>query len=679
MCRRDGFLDIEILQRFEHNIPQDLGVKLTPLPVFKPQKRKRQAKSSMPEWKICGADTETIHGKVWIFSTEFGAYEVETLADLMDIMFDKDHARSWKKSRKSASKNGTLRGLSSKEFFFWNLKFDAQAIIKLMCDEAIEALIGLEGKVRVNADTGDFTEVAGRMLEFDYLEGKLLRIKPIKWYDGRYKYGEINWWDISQFYYKIRLNSAAQKYLDKSKIEHCFDGSVLDASRFDEKEYRDFYREDIDKYAIVDAELAGELTRLCREDFISQDIRFIQPYSLANVAQRALLDTCTIPTINEYYTNPELNRLLQYAHTSFHGGWFETKGSGFKENIKAYDLASAYPYVMYHLPDTSRGIWIEGDIESEWWEWIEARKPYSPGFAEATIRFEPGMEWHPLVQKASSGTLVSPRFITGWFTADELAEARKWPHTHFIVGRWFYHFDDQPQYPFRKFIERFYKIKMESAGDPIAYRVAKVALNSIYGKTVQAVENEIGKLWNPFYSSTITGGTRARLAEFNRLNGTQSVSFATDGIILPPEAPGIVPPRPLPAPYNLGEWEDDGEGDVLIVMSGVYSIRKADNTKTTFRGSASYFVRPYHTNGLFEFCEVNDSARQLSTMVTKPWSAKEARQRSDYSLINVFEARKFTMSAMGDSNKRMWLGDTPKTFGDLLNNWFDSKPQERLL
>ncbi len=94
-------------------------------------------------------------------------------------------------------------------------------------------------------------------------------------------------------------------------------------------------------------------------------------------------------------------------------------GSGYRQDIKAVDLASAYPYVMYHLPDISRGTWIEGDIQSEWWEWVEQRRPYTPGFAEAVIRFGPGMDWHPLVQKSSVGTLVSPRYIKGWFTADE--------------------------------------------------------------------------------------------------------------------------------------------------------------------------------------------------------------------------------------------------------------------
>ena len=55
---------------------------------------------------------------------------------------------------------------------------------------------------------------------------------------------------------------AGQQYLGETKIETLFDGSVLDASRFDEEEYRDYYREDIDEYAIQDAILAGKLARL---------------------------------------------------------------------------------------------------------------------------------------------------------------------------------------------------------------------------------------------------------------------------------------------------------------------------------------------------------------------------------------------------------------------------------
>lgn len=657
---------------------QNLGFPLRELPELKTQRRKRQAKNSMPEWKICGADTETIDGKVWLFSTEFGVWEIETFRDLINIMFDKNHAKKWRKSK--ATKGGIKRGLSSKEYFFWNLKFDVQAIMKLFSDEVIDKLLeDSKDKIIINADTGDFgPEIPGSMVQLDYLEGKSFQIKPIKWKIGIYELGMIYWWDISQFYYRVRLQTAAERYLGESKIEKCFDGSVLDASKFNDKEYRDYYREDIDNYAVVDAELAGKLARKCRADFISQGVRFIRPYSMANIAQRALLDTCDIPTINEFAKSDWETLRMQKALSAFKGGWFETRGSGFYPNCQGLDLASAYPYIMYFLQNPNKGAWIEGDIESEWWEWIEKREPYTMGFAEATILFKPGLKWYPLVQKAASGTLVAPRLVRGWFTADELTEARKWPHTQIIIGEWFYHFDENPEYPFRKFIDKFYKIKMEATDDPIAYRVSKIALNSIYGKTIQAVNDVAGKLWNPFFASTITGATRARLAELNRLNNYSAVSFATDGIIFPAHEIVKIPNRPKEAPYNLGQWELEESGNVLILMSGVYSFESGEKVKTTFRGSASYFIRNYRNGGLFRFCEEHSNRYLMEKIITKPYSAKEARAKSNYSLINIFEPRKFVISAMGDSNKRIWTKEHPQTFGDLTNTWWDSFPHSEV-
>ena len=660
---------------FEGDTPQGLGLPLRDLPSIKAQNRKRKASSSIKANRMIGADTETVGGMVWLFSTEHGVWEIESWKDLIGVMFDRKHAVKWKKSK--ASKNGKKRGLATAQWFYWNLKFDAQACLKMCSDDVIDEILSGE-KVKINCNTGSKNPIVnGEMIQLSYLEGKHLEIKPINWKIGQYHLGIINWWDISQFYYKIRLQTAAETILNDSKVETCFDGSILDASRFDDPEYRDFYREDIEKYAIHDAVLCGELARKCRDDYVSQGIRFIRPYSLANVAQRCLLDTSDIPTINSYLDDPWDTLRLQKALTAYHGGWFETSGCGYHADIAAVDLASAYPYVMYHLPDITKGTWVDGDIESEFWEWVDIRKPMSIGFAEASIVFEKG-DWYPLVKKSTVGTLVSPRCIRGWFTADELAEARKWPHAQIIIGEWFYYHDPNPTYPFREFIDRFYKIKMEAASDPVAYKVAKVMLNSLYGKTIQAVEGKAGKLWNPLYASTITGSTRARLAEFNRLNGSAALSYATDGIMLPSEKFVSMPPRPAPACHNLGEWEHDGDGDALIIMSGVYSVRKGDKIKTTYRGSASYFVSSYRDGGLFRFCEENKSTDYVQKTVRRPYTAREARQRSDYTLINKFEPRSFSMTPMGDSTKRLWSGDVPKLFGDLLTTWFTSSTHEKV-
>ena len=89
------------------------------LPEIKPQKRKRQASNSWKGERMVGADTETIEGVVWIFSTEFGVWNVRKFTDLIAICTDKNHSNKWARGRGSRS-SGTNRGISAHEFFFWN-------------------------------------------------------------------------------------------------------------------------------------------------------------------------------------------------------------------------------------------------------------------------------------------------------------------------------------------------------------------------------------------------------------------------------------------------------------------------------------------------------------------------------------------------------------------------------
>ena len=660
-----------------------LGFDLDPLPPEIPQqKRKRPARRSIHPSQICGADTETIEGKVWLFSTEYGVWETPTLNHLLRIFYDDDHSRVWRNSRS---------GRVVKQFFFWNLKFDAQAILRLLHEEVILSLIQSkdeegnigDNKVTINVDTCNFTpNVRGKMLEIRYLEGKSLEFKPIKWKRRGRKLGPVRWWDISQYYNKMRLTNAAQKYLDDRKIETCFDGSILDASRFDEEEYRDYYREDIDKYAIHDAVLAGRLARRKREEFHSAGVRFIQPYSLANTAQRACLDTCTIPSVNLYRREKNIP-ILRYAQSAYRGGWFETRGSGFRAYCILMDLASAYPYIMYHLPDIdskledNRNGWIMGDRGPTIHSWLENSDPLSVGFIEAMFLFEPGLPFYPLARMSSTGTIVTPRLVRGWFTAEEVKEALKWPLVTYELGRWAYFSDISKERPFQPFIDRFYEMKMNSPSDSPEYAVSKVMLNSLYGKTIQAVNGKAGKLWNPMYASTITGATRARLGEMIRLNGMSALSIATDGIIFPQESLISIPNRPLPAPHNLGQWEVEIEGDLTLLMSGVYSMTTENYTKTTFRGSASYFLRDHMADGIPGFCRTHAEEDHVTASIRRPYSAGEARMRGDMSLMNVFAPHSYTSHPCGDSTKRLWSRDSaPRRFIDLLGDWYESFPHE---
>ena len=79
-----------------------------------------------------------------------------------------------------------------------------------------------------------------------------------------------------------------------------------------------------------------------------------------------------------------------------------------------------------------------------------------------------------------------------------------------------------------------------------------------------------------------------------------------------------------------------------------------------------------------EFCADNSEESRLSVTVRKPISAKQARQKSDYSLINIFVPQEFHMFPYDSSMKRLWGDGVAETFGDLLQNWYESSPQENL-
>jgi hypothetical protein len=642
-----------------------MNLTLPDLPHLKKQRRKTQAKSSLSLDKIMGADTETVNGRVWLFSTEKGVWEIDSMQDLIEVLFNEEHSSTWKQGRGKNQK--TSRGLSTKEFFFYNLKFDAQAFLKLMSDD--EVLSILEGKETL-------VQCGEGQVKVKYLEGKFMSFKPVMMYRGQWKLGKCIMWDISQFYTKMRLNHASQLFLGESKIEVCFDGSKLDVTKLNDPEYRDFYREDIEKYAIKDAVLAGRLARMCRDDMVANGVRFIQPYSVANIAQRNMMDLCKIPTLNNFQKHPQGLDIIHKSLASYRGGWFSTSGSGRFDDCVGVDLVSAYPYIMWNLQDITKGVWIQGSCSESWWNWVESREAYSMGYAEVFVEFEKGLPFYPLVAKTKKGTMAGARIVKGWFTADEIAEAKKWPHVKFIVGEWI-KFEGEEVYPFRPFLETFYSMKKSSEKDSVPYRIAKLLCNSGYGKLIQCIDGNIGTLYNPMCAAMCTGGTRARLAEIIRLNDYSALSIATDGVIFPRKKLKVIPPRPREALLDLGNWEIEVDGDLLVQKSGVYSMQNKTKCKTVFRGNASYFLKDYQDGGLFRFCDEHASEMFVQMEVTRPLSAKQARMKSNLDLINIFTPQIETMTAFVLSDKRRWK-ERPKNFEELSSRWWPSLPLERL-
>ena len=72
---------------------EGLGFPLEPLPEMPFQRRKKAAKSNMQTWNMIGSDTETVGGRLWLFSTEKGVWECPTFTHLMNVLYDDNHSR----------------------------------------------------------------------------------------------------------------------------------------------------------------------------------------------------------------------------------------------------------------------------------------------------------------------------------------------------------------------------------------------------------------------------------------------------------------------------------------------------------------------------------------------------------------------------------------------------------
>jgi len=746
---------------------------LRELPEIKEQKRPRYvpnnfANSSIQRQHARGIDTETLDGKAYLITYENAVQNRKTkLWDLSPVAkyvnsFEQvlyallEGGRTWFK--------GGKMGFTHPDYFFWNLKFDAQAFLK-HCPNNIIDLVYLDKSVSFNYRTFDVMDKDDDSLdhshtvEIFYLPKKCLRFSFHK--QHQYKPsnssktvngGVIEMWDAMQFY-GGSLNKNSKKFLGDNKTEVCFDGSKMDVSKlgdevlikvkkghsfvYERHIYHEYYKEDIEYYGLKDAVLCGRLIRKKLAEFVREDVQFRNPYSIASIAQTDLM----FKGYKEIIPDQEKYELeLRIALQSYHGGWFEAQTVGLVEDAVYWDLKSAYLYSQYHLPSMTRwkpvltkngkqrikkgqplfepelrGKFImqsdEADnnpflIHQELVEIAEPRKDHSPIFVHVDAEFKEGMKWNPLCYVGPYGApLTSPRIFTGWITYDEYKEALKWPH-HYINANCFSAWVDDEEvsdYPFREFIDYWFKVKESKSPNDPAYGISKSLAVSPYGKTVQINEDKAGQLFHPHYASITTGICRASIARFIRKNDFKACMVATDGVLMKKDDVKCIPKRYLDSCSNLGDWElEDENVDAIILMSGVYgfvekspSINKAHfdyeggklvikhtkgfKTKSKERGSAAYFRNKSAGESWFDFLVNHGNKSEVTTTVNRPYSLGEARRIvkengekvAQFSLMNIFEEREFTLKACGDSCKRKYDKiDRPYTFNDLLKNTY---------
>lgn len=265
--------------------------------------------------------------------------------------------------------------------------------------------------------------------------------------------------------------------------------------------------------------------------------------------------------IKEYYGHyPE--EMKEPIASAFFGGRFENAVIGpIEGTIYNYDISSAYPYHITHLPCLACGSWrlqknpTEDDIQAS---------------TLALVRYamhscEPG-PWGPFPVRTKDGHIIYPwQSPGGWVWGKEFIAAQELCYHVYSKQAWLYNTDCEHQ-PF-ELIPQLYleRIKIGKEGKGIVF---KLGPNSVYGKLAQSKGHK-PPFQNYIWAGVITSNTRAQLLNAITRCPESVLMLATDGIFSTEQ---LSLPRPrdtgtFGVSKPLGGWEE------TIFTNGMFAAR----------------------------------------------------------------------------------------------------------
>jgi hypothetical protein len=231
--------------------------------------------------------------------------------------------------------------------------------------------------------------------------------------------------------------------------------------------------------------------------------------------------------------------------------------------VYRYDINSAYPSVIQHLPCLTHGQWEHNGI--------------SP-FMVCHVRweFDEGKPFYPLFYRTHDSRILLPREGEGWYW---------WPEIEGLdvdiseTWAWQGACDDHPY----KFVHEVYadRLYFKDTGNRAEYGL-KLGMNSFYGKFAQQagwkLSGEKPRYHNLCLAGYVTASCRAQMYRAALQHPESVVAFATDAII------GTAP-FDVPIGRELGEWTAEEYDGITLAQAGVYWLRRLETeVPSKFRG-----------------------------------------------------------------------------------------------
>lgn len=262
----------------------------------------------------------------------------------------------------------------------------------------------------------------------------------------------------------------------------------------------------------------------------------------------------------KHYKGEPPEEVTAAATRAYFGGRIDVQGYGFVSPVYHYDITSAYPSSIRYLPDLSNLEWIR----------TEGERPPMAGVSVARIRWnipDTKTEWGAFPWRNRNGIIRYPLSGEGWYWQDEIAAAIE------RFGEGSFDFLESWQtvgdihYPFLNPVEEAFAYRRELKREGKSSHIAvKLILNSLYGKFAQTVGR--AQYYSPVWAGLITSHTRAQL---QRAISPDVVCVMTDSI-------WTKKPIDLDVSGNLGAWEEQEEGTLILAGAGLYEAQKPDGS-----------------------------------------------------------------------------------------------------
>ena len=502
------------------------------------------------EYPIYALDTETINGYAFLIADNKGKWgNIGNFDDVLNFMLNENYRNSIN--------------------FFYNVKYDTNAVIKYLDDDHKKSLALHDECVYTWNRKNDTLDV-----KITIIPDKLLKFQIDK---NSYKF-----FDLAQFYDKKSLKNIAYKVgMEKDEIE---DIANINLKRY-VSDYE--YKKLINHRCVSDCDITQKLA-LKMYNTMNKFINIRNFYSCASLSRQLVL------TRLEDFKMPS-NSLLDFSMKSFNAGRFEVLQKGGFDNIIERDINSAYPYEIANLLDCN-GM-IVNDITYD--------ENATHGFYLCDINIPHEINFSPFKFETKSGMMTYPTgdfkdvymCKTDYETLLEFGFIKKLHKSVQI-------FNDEPTKPFKYVEELYYYRKEIQKSDKELADTIKRTLNSIYGTFLNInhakgyvndedtkeniqdfivvngkvffTKNEFqaGSMFQPVWGSEITAGTRNKIFKDFYDDNDKIIAIATDGVKLTEDIPK------LKESNKLGGYDKSKLESGVIIGSGVYQV----GDKTKFRG-----------------------------------------------------------------------------------------------